>query len=294
MGDALDAELGDFINKLNGIQSKLGNAKARAGLVGDDGKVDRFSELKLNMSEKLSEIRQLLEASKKAEGATQGGAKDAIEAQSKIRSQLQAVSDEWAELDRVWQTEARKRKSKYSIEELERRRQIVVDMQSEIQSIKDFQRAGFVKGYQATNMVAMADSEMFKGADLRSPGAPKSSGVYGRRNNDMTDQHRTQLHLLKERDMQIDKEIELIGTGVDELKVIAQAQNQEVRLQNRMLDQLESKIGDVQDHMITLNEKLKNTLEESRSSDKICVDIFCILIMIGLISVLVSLTKKGG
>ena len=37
---------------------------------------------------------------------------------------------------------------------------------------------------------------------------------------------------------------------------------QEVRLQNRMLDQLESKIGDVQDHMITLNEKLKNTLEE--------------------------------
>ena len=59
MGDALDAELGDFINKLNGIQSKLGNAKARAGLVGDDGKVDRFSELKLNMSEKLSEIRQV-------------------------------------------------------------------------------------------------------------------------------------------------------------------------------------------------------------------------------------------
>ncbi len=62
---------------------------------------------------------------------------------------------------------------------------------------------GFVKGYQATNLVAMADSEMFKGADLRSPGAPKSAGVYGRRNNDMTDQHRAQLHLLKERDMQI-------------------------------------------------------------------------------------------
>jgi hypothetical protein len=38
--------------------------------------------------------------------------------------------------------------------------------------------------------------------------------------------------------------------------------SQEVRLQNRMLDQLENKIGDVQDHMVTLNERLKNTLEE--------------------------------
>jgi hypothetical protein len=48
------------------------------------------------------------------------------------------------------------------------------------------------------------------------------------------------------------------------LKTIATAQNQEVRLQNRMLETLETKIGDVQDHMETINSRMKTTLEEAR------------------------------
>jgi molybdopterin-biosynthesis enzyme MoeA-like protein len=47
------------------------------------------------------------------------------------------------------------------------------------------------------------------------------------------------------------------------LKTIATAQNQEVRLQNRMLETLEAKIGDVQDHMETINSRMKTTLEEA-------------------------------
>ena len=141
MGDQLDTELDELINKINGIQNKLGHSKVKAGLLGDDGKVDRFAELKLQISERLTSIRevylnqtntsftfplvgfflktiisysyfqtQLLDNVKKTEGATQGGAKDAIECQSKIRTQLSTVHEEWVELDRIFQAEARKRK----------------------------------------------------------------------------------------------------------------------------------------------------------------------------------------
>ena len=61
----------------------------------------------------------------------------------------------------------------------------------------------------------------------------------------MTGDQKRQLQLLKDRDREIDREIELVGEGVDQLKVLAQAQNQEVRLQNRMLGTLEERMEEV-------------------------------------------------
>jgi len=59
-----------------------------------------------------------------------------------------------------------------------------------------------------------------------------------------------------------------------------------------MLDTLESKMDDVHEKVLSVNEKLKNTLEEARNSDKICMDIFCLLVFIGMIIVLVKLTQS--
>ena len=47
---------------------------------------------------------------------------------------------------------------------------------------------------------------------------------------------------------------------------------------NVMLSQLDQKIGDAHEHMVNVNAKMKETLEEvGRSSDKLCVDIMCIV-----------------
>jgi hypothetical protein len=50
--------------------------------------------------------------------------------------------------------------------------------------------------------------------------------------------------------------------GVDILHEIARAANEEVKLQNRMLDTLEEKVNDVQDHVMNLNERMKDTLDK--------------------------------
>lgn len=52
---------------------------------------------------------------------------------------------------------------------------------------------------------------------------------------------------------------------------IARAQNEEIKVQNRMLDVLETKIDDVHEHVTNINQRLKVTLEEARKSDKICM-----------------------
>jgi hypothetical protein len=53
---------------------------------------------------------QLLQASQRTESATQGGAKEAIECQAKIRKEVISLSEDMAELERLYQGEAKKRR----------------------------------------------------------------------------------------------------------------------------------------------------------------------------------------
>ena len=115
----------------------------------------------------------------------------------------------------------------------------------------------------------MAESEMFKKSEEDTSSLPRPRGVQGKYNNEMTDQHRLQLKQIRDRDAAIDAEIVKLGEGIDELGAIARAQNEEVKLQNVMLTTLEEKVDNVHDKVFNVNQRLKNTLEEVRSSDKV-------------------------
>lgn len=59
---------------------------------------------------------------------------------------------------------------------------------------------------------------------------------------------------------------------------MAQRQGEEVKRQNAMLEQTTSRIDSAHEHMTNVNSKMKETLNEvGRSSDKLCVDIMCIV-----------------
>lgn len=179
-----------------------------------------------------------------------------------------------------------------------------------IQAIKDSQRSGFVKGIETKRMVTMEESELFKKKDIESGvptgtntdanvsgGVPTGSRI-GARNNQMTDQQRAQLMMIRERDQEFDVQIDEIGKGLDILRELAVQANEEVKLQNTMLDVLEEKVNDVQDRVLNINERMKDTLDKVRKSDKICMDIFCLIILIGMIIVVYKLStdnqKKGN
>ena len=106
----------------------------------------------------------------------------------------------------------------------------------------------------------------------------------------ITADQRAQLQLIKERDRGFDETIGQIGAGVDALNEIAQAQNEEVKKQNVMLEDLAQRMDTVHDHISNVNLKMKSTLDEvGRSSDKLCVDVMCLLFLIGLIVIMYQL-----
>jgi len=69
-------------------------------------------------------------------------------------------------------------------------------------------------------------------------------------------------------------------------------QGEEVRRQNEMLKATEQRMDQAQEHMANVNAKMKDTLNEvGRSSDKLCVDIMCIVMMMGFAAVFYQLSK---
>jgi t-SNARE complex subunit (syntaxin) len=103
----------------------------------------------------------------------------------------------------------------------------------------------------------------------------------------LTGSQQQTLMQIEERDADFDLQLDEIGEGIQDLAEIAQQQGEEVQHQNVMLDKLNNKMDRVNDRMTKVNVRMKETLEEvGRSSDKIMVDIMCIVLAIGFAAVI--------
>lgn len=108
----------------------------------------------------------------------------------------------------------------------------------------------------------------------------------------MTTEQSAQIQMLEDRDRDFDLQLDEIGEGILDLQEIAQQQGEEVMLQGQMLDKVERKIDKNLERMSTVNGRMKETLEEvGRASDKIMVDILCIVLMIGFGAVIYNFAK---
>lgn len=94
----------------------------------------------------------------------------------------------------------------------------------------------------------------------------------------ITGSQQQQLQIIRDRDAEFDQDLDEIGDGIQDLHELALRQGEEVKRQNAMLSQTQNRIDNAHEHMTNVNAKMKDTLNEvGRSSDKLCVDIMCIV-----------------
>ena len=94
----------------------------------------------------------------------------------------------------------------------------------------------------------------------------------------LTGSQQVQLQQSQDRDHEFDADLDEIGEGIQDLHELAQGMGEEVARQNVMLNSVGQKIDGAHEHMVNVNAKMKETLDEvGRSSDKLCVDIICIV-----------------
>jgi len=329
MANRDDKELLELLTKLYDIQETIG-AKPKSSLEDKRNRAEnpatmgrgkkakktggKFVELKSNIVYRLKTIHVLLE---EEHARTRTGVsvvngnnpKEIIARQAQMREEIRQAGDEWQELDNIYKNEARKRKSKFSKEELDVQQTLVQRLYAELEKVKELSSKNYTRGgagptredlalnlnTQALNVIDLAGNDAgstwtgntnteFGGNGLGGGGA----GV------ELTHQQHLQLQQIDDRDQDFDKHLDEIGEGIQDLAEIAHMQNEEVRRQNIMLDNVGNKIDNAHDHINNINSKMKETLNEVRGADKICVDIMCIVLMVGLGAVLYQLIKNNG
>ena len=157
-----DEELTELLTKLYTIQEDIGakpkttdeQKKAKAENVakmgiGKKGEKtgSKFLELKSKILDRLKESHKLLRDSKDLESSGYGGdnAKEIIKMQAEIRENTRQATEEWRQLEKIYKKEARKKKSKFTPEELEVQSELVNRLYSEIEKVKALQTQGYAK-----------------------------------------------------------------------------------------------------------------------------------------------------
>ena len=103
--DPIDNELLELLSRLNKIQAEVGGAKNKEE-VKNNGKVDKFVDVKSQMIERVADLREKIETSKSGTG----NPRELIAIQSQIRTESTRISEDWQELNRLYLVEAKKRK----------------------------------------------------------------------------------------------------------------------------------------------------------------------------------------
>lgn len=181
-------ELTTLLTKLYSIQEQVGavektsddDKKARALSASQSlsmGKTkkaqkkgSRFLELKSSIVSRLKTVHSMQEEQIHSRRANP---KEAIVVQAEIRELIRQSADEWGEMNELYKREARKKKSKFTPEELEVQNTLVVQLSKEIEKVKDIQTQGYANksGYDDSiqvNLGALAalDSMEMGGGEL--------------------------------------------------------------------------------------------------------------------------------
>lgn len=282
--DPIDSELSSLLRRLSKIEAQVGSRRNNDSDRPKTG--NRFLDLKDSILDELRNVQGLLTKSSDPGKS----AREKIEADAKVKRCLRDLDRDWRELESVIQAEMRNETS----EEVEvERQELLMGLRREIDHVLSTHRSTYSKGathHSASFALDPTRDDLFASAHTAPGAAPNWSSSSAHEQEAISGEQQLRLDQIRERDRNFDNTIEEIGRGVDALEEIARTQHQEVKKQTVMLDDLQQRMDNVQDHLENVNAKMKTTLDKvGRSSDKLCVDIMCLILLIGMVIVMYKL-----
>jgi len=295
MPDAIGRDIDAGLAVLYRIQEVVGTG---ANEIDQDKKLqqafggDQFMEIKHKMMKKIEAASENVKQFNQMD-ASASAPEVKIKKDQELRETFKTLTAEWKELDRVYQKEASKHKSKFGEQELLNRCEMKDNLKEHIDGLKEeflsqYSGSGGGGGGSKLPTFAAFKSDMAKKASAGGGAGPKSVAL---EQEEMTSEHTARLQELEMRNLREDRILEQIDSGVDRLGVMANAMGEEVETQAGMLAALETDIEKVQVHVDTVNSKLAEVLKEVRASDRFCMDVFCVLLLLGMAGIFLKIHR---
>eukprot|EP00953_Heterococcus_sp_UTEX-ZZ885_P023873 13098-Heterococcus_DN1.PRE.1 len=236
------------------------------------GKEDRFVLLKTTVMNRLTETCELMEKAAATGGAGLASAtadpKAVIKRNQEIRANLRTLESDWTEMDALFQAERSKRRSKMTKDEMEARRQLLVDLKREVAELKAIHQQAAVGGggpiaAPSAFAAAAAASDMNGGLNKRNgasePTVTRAGGLTGEQHN--------RIQQIRERSKQMeDTYLSKIDEGSTCLLIydigVYDALLLQHSIQDRMLDDLGNRMDNAQGHLGNVNGRMKDVLKK--------------------------------
>ncbi|KAI9145633.1 hypothetical protein BKA69DRAFT_1048758 [Paraphysoderma sedebokerense] len=262
--------------------------------------MDEFTRIKKRIHQNVKQARQLITEREQLSKSKNASSTEIAELSFKIRSILKQVKEESQELQRIVDKAEKKIKGKNKPE-----------IQEVINSRKEIVKLCFMHLEECQNLDNSRFNDKFAAdrADLFAGGSALPSKVEfvkfpqgavgpmntgspltpGNPETELPDIDVAEdLVLIKKYNLDLDKELDEIAAGVAQLKEVAVKMGEEVDKQNAMLDDVEGKIDKAQEHLTTVNMKMKQALDGVMKGDRFLVNCVLICILLALTGYIAS------
>jgi len=264
--------MNSLLERLHKIEVECAERKGAEQAI-EEGYVDEFSRLKRGVALKARNIRQLIKDRDELEKAAPG-TMATVEISHLIRKGVKELGEDAEAMHKLQEKEKndyiKKNESIPEKEEQIAAREQVVDLIfSHIEEIDQL------------NKQRNSGSSAF---------APRKEGeAYVIR--ELPDIDGAGFQTMRDNDKILDNILNSLPAGIKELEVMATAMTKVVKCQGDALGHLEGNVSKIDDALVSINIRLKRTLEQTRKGDQFIVDIILLCILLGLGGYIYSIVK---
>ncbi|KAG2272611.1 hypothetical protein Bca52824_067166 [Brassica carinata] len=200
----------------------------------------------------------------------------AVAMNAEIRRTKARLSEEVPKLQRL----ALKRVKGLTTEELAARNDLVLALPARIEAIPD----GTAGGPKSTSAWAPSTTSR---PDIKFDSDGRFDDDYFQESHESS-QFRQEFEMRK---IKQDQGLDMISEGLDALKNMASDMNEELDRQVPLMDEIDSKVDRATSDLKNTNVRLKDTVNQLRSSRNFCIDIVLLCIVLGIAAYLYNVLK---
>eukprot|EP01029_Cantina_marsupialis_P028360 TRINITY_DN776055_c0_g1_i1.p1 TRINITY_DN776055_c0_g1~~TRINITY_DN776055_c0_g1_i1.p1 ORF type:complete len:287 (-),score=86.68 TRINITY_DN776055_c0_g1_i1:108-968(-) len=283
----MDQELSTLLGRLEIIYEQSGgkeqgpDQKAIAARKKNDPYMHLCGEMTSKIKDLHSKQYQLQET--KAKG---GRTQDEIKVKHEIREIQNQVKVGLKEMSEVMAKERSKKrgKSKHSPQELERRRDMLDHLNQDFNETRyggSTSSGGNGKHRHITDFTSSKGGHAVVGQTTRAV--------------EMNAAQRQRMKEIDKDNQEIDGLLDMVDNQLDDITNIAQNMNTTVKKQNIMLDEINEKAEKTQAELANVNTRMKEVIKKATGgSDKFCMYIICLIILLGILTVLYNMTQGNS
>ncbi|CAN7002299.1 unnamed protein product, partial [Brassica rapa subsp. trilocularis] len=194
----------------------------------------------------------------------------AVAMNAEIRRTKARLSEEVPKLQRL----ALKRVKGLTTEELAARNDLVLALPARIEAIPD----GTAGGPKSTSAWAPSTTSR---PDIKFDSDGRFDDDYFQESHESS-QFRQEFEMRKIKQASGDQGLDMISEGLDALKNMASDMNEELDRQVPLMDEIDSKVDRATSDLKNTNVRLKDTVNQLRSSRNFCIDIVLLCIVLGI------------